>query len=210
MSGHPEAAPDVDEPEGAFTFDDLLADQQDERRWKAFHEGGHIAVAWAIGAYPISADIIDKPPRGGLAVYLLGNDGHCCSVGDVTICFAGPAAAKRHAPRRRDGGDSDRENIARHLAALCRTQDVAAIVSDHCEREAKRLVDENWDAVEAIAAALLEREALTDLDIADVLAPVRAAREDAEHRRQRRAWAATLSSPLHPSITIVERTYDVR
>lgn len=175
--------------QGAFTWEDHLADIEDDRRWRAYHEGGHVAAAWALGAISVKADILQKPPQGGLTVWKLGNDGRSASVDGVTICFAGPAAAKRYAPRRRDGGGNDRENIARDLAALCRTPDAEAIVREHCRCAAERLVAENWDAVEAVAAALLDRECLTYGDLADVLAGVVEARQDAEGLRQRRAWA---------------------
>lgn len=200
--------PDDSEDEGPFTLDDIEADRQDERRWMAYHEAGHIAVIWALGAYPVSVDIIAKPSRLGLAVFRLGNDGRSASVGKIIICFGGPIAAKRHAPKRIDGGCGDREDIKRHLAALCRTEEAAAIVRDHCEREAARLVDENWDAVEVIADALVKREALTDLEIAEVLAPISAAREAAENMRKRRAWKDLVARTSHPSITPIRDTPD--
>lgn len=164
----------------------VLDDDGPSRREKAaFHEAGHIAVAWALQATLYETDIRHDPPFNGRAVYgITGDIG--ASVERIIATLAGPTAQRRFAPREDDCGGEDRERAAQHLIALCRHEAAATIVLRHCQAEASRLVAVNWDAVEAVAAALLDREFLTGDELNAILA-------DVAFTRSRRGWAELLA-----------------
>ncbi len=160
---------------------------------KAFHEAGHAVAGWlhrktfgGAGILPYEAH--DGGEAGG-AVLFLGSDGRSPSLADIIINFAGPAAARRHAPRSMDGGTSDREEVERFLAMICRTAEAADVIRKHCRAEAERIVAANWDAVEAVAEALLRCEQLTSADLAKIFDGVAIDRANAAKPARGAAWA---------------------
>ncbi len=163
-----------------LTTEDAGDERPSRSRLAAYHEAGHLAVAWALQATLYETDIRHDPPFNGRAVYgITGGEG--ATVERIIAALAGPTAQRRLAPFGDDGGEEDREQVELRLAALCRHGTAAAIIRRHCQTEASRLVAANWDAVQAIAGALLEREVLTGDELNAIVA-------DVAEARRRESW----------------------
>ena len=190
-----ELTDEVEPERGSMVLQD---EREHEARKAAHHEAGHLTAAWALNATLYGGDIRSDGRFGGQAVYRLGGDGGA-SVDRIVTVLAGPAAQRRFAPFEDDGGERDRERVEQHLDVLCRDPGAAAIVARHCRAEASRLIAANWDAVEALAFAFLEREALTGAELAGILADVVEARRR-QHWRNVEACACPVST-IDPRIT---------
>lgn len=167
---------------------DWAENQRALRERTAYHEAGHLAAAWAMEGTIYEADIIDRAPINGRAVYGIGG-GEGATIGRIIAAMAGPEAQRRFAPKFYDGGVDDREGIERKLSTLCRSEDALRIVRNHCALEAARIIQDNWDAVLAVAAALLEHDYLDGDEINAVLADVQIDRANASKPARQKAWA---------------------
>ncbi|MCA9316785.1 MAG: hypothetical protein KDB73_14970 [Planctomycetes bacterium] len=139
----------------------------------AHHEAGHAVVDLAFGRTPHSITI---KPRGDTLGLCSGEDN---LIGDITngdlepmlvSLYAGRAAADHFAPEEAEanalGASGDDEAAARLLRFWVGDTGQAEI---DCRARAAEIVRERWAAVEAIAAALLERTRIDGLE-ADLLA----------------------------------------
>jgi hypothetical protein len=177
-----------------------------ERTETAFHEAGHEAALYALGfdlgeasivaseehlglmGTPIDQDLVDR-----LAVMRdLGEDRQKFFVRQIAVAFAGVKAeeiltGREHDPRSSDtqtwlpGSDWYRLQLWLPLAA--EDPDEQPEVCDQAWDEAERVLRENWDAVRALAEALLEHEELDAAAVRSVLEETGCARDEAPIRR---------------------------
>jgi ATP-dependent Zn protease len=155
-----------------------------ERKATAYHEAGHTVMGYILGRPPLSVDIMRDAN---------GNAGHTHFPEDVPECIrsrfddspqkrqylelrvlttlAGTAAHNILQPNRTpDSGDQMDENQAREIV-----RDHMSWSDDHdvyihqLKTMAQKILSENRGAVEAIAAALLERDRLTNDEITAII-----------------------------------------
>jgi hypothetical protein len=184
----------------------------ERRAATAYHEAGHICVAAATRAELIGTTIAPYGLFAGRAVYGHEDASSGASIDGIVSTEAGLIAQGRKYPRSHDGSEFDKADIARNLAALCRSPAAAEIVRAHCAARAAHLVDQEWDAIEAVAAALIEHETLTgdqlnelledvDIDRANAREPARraAAREAAQRAAEFEAKFSSSGRAAQPT-----------
>jgi ATP-dependent Zn protease len=149
----------------------------------AHHEAGHAVASIYLRQRIVRATIVPKKDSLGMvtAARLKFADHHifdCSPRGidraekRIIICYAGPLASRKFAPRSRwkDTGSSDFE-IATDLLSHLQVPD------DKCNvlyakllwRRAECLVEHHWKDICAVAKALLERRTLDQTDVIDVM-----------------------------------------
>lgn len=144
----------------------------------AYHEAGHLLVAWRENITIHSVSIIDNPKIGSAGRVYLRNplDGARRSKavtkrsrrrleGLVRYFLSGALAQKRFNPRsyRRWHDEDDRKQARKIIKRLAGADDDAARAAlKHLEAQARDMLSEerSWLCVEAIAAALMERKEL--------------------------------------------------
>ncbi|MDV2496601.1 MAG: hypothetical protein RX316_10410 [bacterium] len=144
----------------------------------AYHEAGHLLVAWRENITVHSVSIIDNPKIGSAGRVYLRNplDGARRSKavtkrsrrrleGLVRYFLSGALAQKRFNPRsyRRWHDEDDRKQARKIIKRLAGADDETARAAlKHLEAQASDMLSEerSWLCVEAIAAALMERKEL--------------------------------------------------
>jgi hypothetical protein len=177
-----------------------------ERTETAYHEAGHAATLYALGfdlgdasivagedhlgrmGTPIDEDLVDR-----LAVMRdLAEDREKFIVRQIAVAFAGVRAVeiltgREHDPQSSDmqkwipGSDSSRLKVWLPLAEEDPVEQ--PLFYDQAWDEAKLVLRENWDAVRALAQALLEHEELDAADVRSILEEAGCTRDDAPVRR---------------------------
>lgn len=148
----------------------------------AFHEAGHVVATWSLGFRVVYATIIPQSHAAGEAKHEPTGRSDLVAV----IAFAGPAAQRRSHPRSNiaHGASFDREVITIAAEVLFAALHDRKSFIRQADREARAIVDRHWLAVDAVAQALMERQALSGFAIEGI---IREAEEE---------WAAaSLSRP---------------
>jgi hypothetical protein len=137
--------------------------QADELRWAtAYHEAGHCVVGLVTGAVPTRSSIVAGDNYEGTTWFdeedvaaLLGADPpREASEWYIIRAFAGPLAEHRYA---RDGAAPDVcEDYAPASAVLSRLTAEPGRLRGVLVARAEGILDEQWPAVERVAAALVE------------------------------------------------------
>jgi ATP-dependent Zn protease len=159
-----------------------------ERQDAAYHESGHLCVAWALGAEVFKGTIRPYGLFRGLAIYGHDQAGEGADCNRVVSLLAGQIAERRFNPRSGDGAEGDRERVSRLLVAMCRSPAAAKIVRAECAVRAEKLVAANWDAIEAVALALIEHETLSGDELNLLLEDVEIDRKNSKEPARRAAW----------------------
>ena len=139
-----------------------------QRRATAYHEAGHAVVRWCYGLefrlVTIRPDLVD------------GSLGHVAHAPDEPVdgyavsLAAGQVAEikfRRRLPRW--GSEGDDEDIIEIALARGMAPDTAAAWGRYCILMSRDLVNQYWREIQAVAAALLERETLSYQDAVDVM-----------------------------------------
>ena len=127
----------------------------------AYHEAGHAVVAWAMGYRVHSAHV--KAEGGCECVCADPVEGE----GKFILCFAGPAAQRKHGTYETWHGGHD-------LARAVEIGDRFSVSDDRVSKlidRAHELVAEHWPSVGRVAEALIERGALDAVEIEALLGP---------------------------------------
>jgi hypothetical protein len=87
------------------------------------------------------------------------------------VALAGEVAQRRYSPRsiRIDHGASDRHVVANYAFRCSSSAEQADLLVTLWDTQARDLVRRWWDAIERVAAALLERESLSGDDVKRLL-----------------------------------------
>jgi ATP-dependent Zn protease len=153
------------------------------REATAYHEAGHAVAAWTLGYRPTTATILaagdsagqvrHENPFPGISLEFDGSDRTRLRVERaIMICFAGPVAQKRYRPTSWRGwhGAADYATAAELAFRVCGSREIASAFLKWLDLRAGSLIADHWDAVERVAAALLERGALGHEEIASLMA----------------------------------------
>lgn len=161
--------------------------ERDRRCAVAFHEAGHICVAWALEAELLAVSIKCFGNIAGRAIY--GHpEAEGASVDRIISIQAGLIAQRQYDPRSYDGSSHDQHDTRRLLQALCRDGVAAEIVLAECVSRAKKQVTDNWDAISLVAEALIERETITGDQLKALMVEVGINRHNAKEPTRRNAW----------------------
>jgi len=178
---------------------------EEERVETAYHEAGHAVALYALGFDLGGATIVSgrdhlgrvgTPTNEAVAERLdvleyLGEDGETYLMRQIVLAFSGVKSVEiltgqDHDPRAGDvqfwlpGSDWHRLNT--WLPMLAAPEDYPSVY-DKTWDEAERVLRENWGAVSAVAAALLERGELDAATLRSTLREADCARDDAPIRR---------------------------
>lgn len=152
-------------------------------RATAYHEAGH-AVAILVNWYGLpelamfSASIV---PDGGTLGHIAGTVGVAEWAADdptdkemiaymVVGDLAGYVAERRFAGTANiEQSRQDRANASRHIWRIVDTQEQGLAYLREKEAEAEQLISDYWEAVEAVATALLEKKTLVATEVADII-----------------------------------------
>ncbi len=177
----------------------------DERVETAYHEAGHAVALYSLGfdlgdasivAEGVSLGRVGTPMEEAVAERLdvleyLGEDGETFAVRQIMVAFSGVKAVevltkREHDPRASDvqfslpGSDWSRLNLWMPMVA---GPDEHSEVYDRAWREAERVLRQNWEAVRAVADALLERGGLDVATLRAALSEAGCDRDEAPIRR---------------------------
>jgi len=162
---------------------------QRDRRTRAFHEAGHIVAARLLGV-EIAEVAVRFGPNPGFHVQTrsAGDQARGGLEADIQVALAGGIAQQIHRPQsyREFQVADDRQNAANAAARHCLEpgngedgknfraegdlpQEGIDLVN-RLHRPTVKLIRENWLKVERVAAALLEREEITQADIDEIIA----------------------------------------
>jgi predicted nucleotidyltransferase len=126
----------------------------------AYHEAGHAVIAWALGCM-VRFTIIDA------------EGGRCeCEdppedEGKIVLCFAGPAAQRKHGPGESWHGGGDYGKAAEIALRFGVSDERASKLIDR----AHELVAAHWGSIKRVAEALVERGTLQADEIEALLGP---------------------------------------
>jgi hypothetical protein len=163
-----------------------------QRQATAYHEAGHVVVAYRLGAEVEHVTIVpDHFSRG----HFTHGDLFCArGLGSdranleraMKICLAGPLAQKRFRPRsycRRNGRqDYDcASGLARYLAGSAGEREFLR----YQERRTKVVVDHFWSDIDRIAQALLERDELSGTEVKNIIEEPRRLKQEDPADQQR-------------------------
>jgi ATP-dependent Zn protease len=153
----------------------------------AYHEAGHMVAAWELGLTVLEATIVPDEEHGYLGRvkvpfedrvrYAMFADEEYYLYAHLVGLFAGMAAGERH------GGveaaqteaalgrfDGDYNNAAYFILSLAGADaDVQKETELSAKRYAQRLIHNRWEAVEAVARVLMDRETLDAMECRRVL-----------------------------------------
>lgn len=148
----------------------------------AYHEAGHAVAAWRQGLKFKRVTI--KPDADSLGHVLKGfpkwfrpdNDQsdrvRLHAERHIIMDFAGQLAeAKFRGRRPRYGMGADNQNAVDMALYLCGSQKAVEAFLRFCWCVSQEFVNGRWGKIEALAAALLERETLNYEDAIEVIAP---------------------------------------
>lgn len=140
--------------------------------WKAYHEAGHAVAAYAHGGVIQRVSIIATERYQGVCLFSMNRtfqtyshrpaiNKHTCQ---IVISLAGPAAQARFAPESCEPEQArvDREDALKSLARIATVRGDSAHELAYYEELADRFIyeEENWVAIEALAAAVGRRKSL--------------------------------------------------
>lgn len=167
------------------------AQQSKKRMATAYHEAGHAVAAWCLGVGQRYATIVENEFSAGHVmldpeqVITFQRSVDICQGNRwdssrleaekwVMVCQAGEVAHRRHifpGPVRRDRFQSDRSagfQILHRYAPNEEKRDIVAHYRLLCTWTVS-LIEQNWQLVEAVAKALLERRTLSYAQILHVV-----------------------------------------
>lgn len=176
-----------------------------ERTETAYHEAGHAAALYALGLDLGDTSIVpseDAHGRMGTPIdealddrqdmlEYLGEDGQMFMVRQIAVAFAGVIAVeiltgREHDPQSADTQTqlpgSDWYRLNKWLPMAAGPGEMSEVYNQAWD-EAERVLRENWDAVRAVAEALLERQELSAADVRSILEEAGCTRDDAPIRR---------------------------
>jgi hypothetical protein len=148
----------------------------------AYHEAGHAIARFALGRRIDRVSILPDADSLGhvrgqvLPSHLFAKGGDISDVptktveDQIVILLAGPLAEKRFTGRwNRVGASSDYEGASTVAVSTHGDDDVRDAFIRYLEAVGKALIDVHWYLVEALAAALLERETLSGVQVHRVI-----------------------------------------
>ena len=152
----------------------------------AYHEAGHAVAAWwfclkykhvtirpnadSLGHMLHSVPNWFRPDIESSDRVFLRAQRH------IITSFAGQLAeAKLRGRPPRFGMESDNQNAVDMALRFCGSRETTEAYLRYCWLMARDLVNERWPQIEALAAALMERETLNHLDAIEVINPGSAA-----------------------------------
>ncbi len=148
---------------------------EDSELATAFHEAGHAVTAYACGRESIGVTIMRRGEITG-GFQLVEADGADAVWTEAVTCFGGLHAETRHRGEENTVGARSDFVRARELLEELRERD-GRFDDVELERlviaassQAAELVEENWDAVEALAAALVVRKNIPGGEADDIIA----------------------------------------
>ena len=160
-----------------YSRDDAFHDKT-SREDVAYHEAGHAVAHWRHD-YDRPVDKVTVKPGEGylgrvestlppqvMAAIDRGEEWTAEVDGligrEVIATLAGPAAEARHRGRENPAGAGSDHRTVMGFAYRCGMEgDLAAAFFEYRNLRARQLVEVNWKLIEAVAAALLERETLS-------------------------------------------------
>jgi len=139
----------------------------------AYHEAGHVIVAWHCRLPHQSVSIKADKTTFGRAIHSnplrgrnLNRDAtlrtYAIAHKLIMICFAGPLAQRRYAPRSHWRGAGEEDNrIATDLACeLERSSETATALMQYLKMRTADLVQARWEVIDRFAQVLLEKREL--------------------------------------------------
>jgi hypothetical protein len=166
-------------------------EQKAQERGIAYHEAGHAVVAAMLGILPKKSGITIVPDKKGVlgSVSFSRNAGFHDSGKRwsprytrkiILAQYAGPAVSKKLVPGLdllEEGGYCEGDMIfSEHLMRSCEIPSCEWIgdpaftaFKERAWDEAVALVESNWSAIKAVAKALLERHALSGVQVLSIL-----------------------------------------
>jgi ATP-dependent Zn protease len=165
----------------------------EESRLTAYHEAGHMVVAWKLGLNVLGATIVPDPEEGyagrvkvpvedrvRYADWVKSEEDYLYA--HLVRCYAGMEAGERYVRTPMPelnidlglvGPDSDYPQIADVLLTIAGPDKDEQIETDErAKRHARNLVSSRWSQIEAVAQTLLERETLDEGECRQVLESV--------------------------------------
>ncbi len=162
-----------------------------EDSWQtAYHEAGHMVVAWELGLNVLGATIVPDPEAGYAGAVRVPVEDRvryadwvesesAYLYAHMVMLYAGIEAGERYAGTPMPemsidlgfaGPDSDYGGIADALLSIAGADEQEQLeTSDLARRHAERLVDARWSQIEAVARTLMERETLDEGECRRVL-----------------------------------------
>jgi ATP-dependent Zn protease len=151
-----------------------------ERREKsAFHEAGHVvshfAYCWKVTGANIREQVIDGVQVCGQTFAAHPRDLSVEDImrSDIVCTLAGPLSGQRAAGEKAgsikdvDFHDDAERVMARVMQITTNGMDAKAIVQS-CRDQAEDFIVLQWSAIEAVAKAMLEKDALTEAEITEI------------------------------------------
>ncbi|WP_426611143.1 hypothetical protein [Bradyrhizobium sp. McL0616] len=153
--------------QSALALRDQPSNSERDQRGAAYHEAGHIVVAWvlrlAIGGAEIAID--SDPARGATQIQ---DATHLSLLDQLAICAAGLEAQKLFdAPTHEGAGWGDYGKMIELLDDVDESEDVGLVHQGH--ERALALLRPHLDIIERIAKALIERKCLDTDEVRDIL-----------------------------------------
>jgi ATP-dependent Zn protease len=134
----------------------------------AYHEAGHAVVAWASGHTVELVSVSPPPPR----TKRRGDESDVAAA--LAVAHGGMKAEERLTanPKPSDGADTDLDKIE----WLVRDHRPPNLSEDEFRSSgllsAKKIVAQHWKVIEAVAAALLDGESITEARFAEIVRQV--------------------------------------
>ncbi len=162
--------------------------ERDERA-TAYHEAGHMCVAWDLGLSVTGATIVPDPDEGTLGYvrcpiedrvrYALWVDEDEYLFCHLAVYFAGVAASEKYTgvPTPPEAVQlslgsygSDHYNAGDLIVSLAGSDpDKQVEVSARAQRLAENLVEVHWERIETVAGVLVQRKTLDETECRQVL-----------------------------------------
>jgi ATP-dependent Zn protease len=163
---------------------------EEKSRLTAYHEAGHMVVAWELGLNVLGATIVPDPQAGYAGRMIVPVEDRvryadwvesesAYLYAHLVMSYAGMEAGEKYvgAPMPRlnidlgfVGPDSDYGPIADILITIAGLDEDEQIkTGELAERHAKKLVSTRWSQIEAVAEALMERETVDESECREVL-----------------------------------------
>jgi ATP-dependent Zn protease len=146
----------------------------------AYHEAGHAVAAFFLGLWIGRRGVTIVPNKakntlGSAHVSKQLRENPDIDVSprtfvrieaDAVVCLAGDLAQKKIDPRRRFGGQQDLHDAVSVLSYISSGSDeILSLRLKIAKLRARDLVDDRWQEIVAVAAALLDRKTLTREDV---------------------------------------------
>jgi ATP-dependent Zn protease len=163
---------------------------QEKSRLAAYHEAGHMVVAWELGLNVLGATIVPDPQAGYAGRVIVPVEDRvryadwvesesAYLFAHMVMSYAGMEAGETYvgAPMPElnidldfVGPDSDYNKIADALITIAGPgEDEQIKTGELAELHAKHLVSSRWSQIEAVAQTLMERETLDERECREVL-----------------------------------------